>query len=64
MDESLPNQKPDSSDLRAAYAEAIRAFTLEDLRKYETPEEGFPLEDIIAEMEEIQRRHDERRAAQ
>jgi hypothetical protein len=62
MDEKHFNKYPRSTDLRAAYDEAIRAFTLSDLQKYETPEEGFPLEDIIAEMEAIQQRHDEQRA--
>jgi hypothetical protein len=53
MDENIPNQIPQPSDLRAAYEEAIRNFTLDDLRKYETPEDGFPLEDVIAEIEAI-----------
>jgi hypothetical protein len=64
MDENNPNQDPKPNDLRAAYDEAIRAFTLDDLQKYETPEEGFPLEDIIAEMEAIQRRQNDQRAGQ
>jgi hypothetical protein len=64
MNENTPNQKPYSPELRAAYDEAIRSFTLDELRKYETPEEGFPLEDILAEMEAIQKCHDERQAGQ
>jgi hypothetical protein len=64
MNENLPNQRPYPPDLRAAYEEAIRNFTLDDLRKYEIEEEGFPLEDAIAEMEEIQRRYEEKRKQQ
>ena len=62
MNDNIPNQKPYSPELRAAYDEAIRSFTLDDLRKYMTEEEGYPLEDILEEMEEIQRRHDEKKA--
>ena len=58
MDENNPNKILKPAEMRAAYDEAIRAFTLSDLQKYETPEVGFPLEEVIAEMEAIQQRHD------
>ena len=64
MNENTPNQKPCPPDLRALYEKAISEFTLDDVRKFEIEEEGFPLEDVIAEMEEIQRLHEERQKAQ
>ncbi len=61
VNENTPNQRPYSEKLRAVYAKAISEFTLDDVRKYEIEEEGFPLEDMIAEMEEIQRSYEEER---
>jgi hypothetical protein len=64
VNENTPNQRPYPPDLRAYYEWAIRNFTLDDVRKYEIQEDGIPLEDVIAEMEAIQREYEEKRKPQ
>jgi hypothetical protein len=59
MNENTPNQRPYSEKMRALYELASRMFTLDEVRKYEMEEEGFPIEDAIAEMEEIHRQAQE-----
>ncbi len=41
--------------LKTIYAKARRAFTAADLQKYTEIEEGIPFDQIIAELESIQR---------
>ena len=41
--------------LKTIYAKARKAFTAADLQKYTEIEEGIPAEQIIAEMEAIDR---------
>lgn len=50
-------QPPPQGDieLQALYAKMRRQFTAADLQKYTEIEPGIPLEDVIAEMEEIHR---------
>ena len=48
-------------DLQTIYAKARRAFTAADLQKYTEIEEGIPLEQIIAEMEVIDREETQKR---
>ena len=50
--------------LKTIYAKARRAFTAADLQKYTEIEEGIPLEQIIADMEAIQREETEKRKKQ
>jgi len=44
-----------SDSLKTIYAKARRAFTAADLQKYTEIEEGIPFDQIIAELESIQR---------
>jgi len=51
-------QQPPSQDdkeLQALYAKMRQQFTAADVQKYTEIEPGIPLEDVIAEMEEIHR---------
>ena len=43
-------------ELREAYALARASFTAEDLQKYTEVEEGVPMEEFLKELEETQRR--------
>jgi hypothetical protein len=43
-------------ELREAYALARASFTAEDLQLYTEVEEGVPMEDFLKELEETQRR--------
>lgn len=47
------NQK--DKDLKEVYAKIRREFSAADLQKYTEIEVGVPLEEVIAEMEEIHR---------
>jgi hypothetical protein len=47
--------------VRAAYARAKAAFTEADLQRYLEEEEGVPLEDVIKELEEMQRQREAQR---
>jgi hypothetical protein len=52
----------DTDDLKTIYAKARRAFTAADLQKYtEIEEPGIPMEQVIAELEAIQREEAPRR---
>jgi hypothetical protein len=53
-DEGQSPEKEDA-ELRAFYEKYRREFTAADLQKYTEIEPGIPLEQIIAEMEEIHR---------
>ena len=48
--------------LQAIYAKSRREFSAADLQKFTRIEEGICLEEVIAEMEEIQRNHRPRKA--
>jgi hypothetical protein len=56
---TAPRKKKES--LKEIYARLKREFTAADLQKYTVIEKGIPLENVIAEMEEIHRRHEARR---
>ena len=45
----------DEEEHQALYAKMRQPFTAADLQKYTEIEPGIPLEDVIAEMEEIHR---------
>ncbi len=47
-------------EIQEAYALARAAFTAEDLQRYTELDEGIPVEEVLAEMEEAQRRADQR----
>jgi hypothetical protein len=47
---------PEDKELQALYAKMRQQFTAADLQKYTEIEPGIPLENVIAEMEEIHRR--------
>lgn len=49
------SQEKEDAELRAFYEKYRHEFTAADLQKYTEIEEGIPLEQIIAEMEEIHR---------
>jgi hypothetical protein len=51
-----------AEDLKEAYALARDAFTAADLQKYTEVEEGVPLAEVLAEMEEVQKQVDQRNA--
>jgi hypothetical protein len=47
--------------LKTIYAKARKAFTAADLQKYTEIEEGIPFEQILAELEAIQRQETPKR---
>jgi hypothetical protein len=47
-------------ELKEAYALARAAFTAEDLQRFTEEEEGVPMEDVLKEMEEDQRKFDQK----
>jgi len=47
-------------ELKEAYALAKASFTAADLQLYTVDEEGVPMEDVLKEMEETQRKADEK----
>jgi hypothetical protein len=47
--------------LKTIYAKARRAFTAADLQKYTEIEEGIPVDQILAELEAIDRQDREKR---
>jgi hypothetical protein len=53
-----PAQPLSPEELRAAYEWAKKHFTAEDLQRYTVEEEGIPLEQVLAKMEEIQRQYE------
>jgi hypothetical protein len=46
-------------ELAEAYALARAAFTAEDLQRYTETDEGIPVEEVMAELEETQRQFDQ-----
>jgi hypothetical protein len=46
-------------ELKEAYALARAAFTAEDLQRYTEIDEGIPFEEVLAEMEEAQKKADQ-----
>lgn len=50
-------------ELKEAYALAKAAFTAEDLQRYTEVDEGVPMEQVLAEMEEIHRQADQEKKA-
>ena len=60
---SIPEPRELSpEELKEAYALAKAAFTADDLQRYTEVEEGVSADDVLAEMEAIQKRADERTA--
>jgi hypothetical protein len=51
-----------TKELHDLYAKMRRDFTAADLQKYTQIEEGIPLKQVIAEMEEIHRKLTRKRA--
>ena len=47
-------------ELREAYALARAAFTAGDLQRYTEIDEGVPADQVLADMEEFQKRADEK----
>jgi hypothetical protein len=57
---SLPEPREHSpEELAEAYALARAAFTAEDLQRYTETDEGVSADEVLAELEEAQRRFDE-----
>jgi hypothetical protein len=58
---SLPEFKGELSpeELKEAYALAKAAFTAEDLQRYTEVDEGVPAEEVLAELEEAQKKIDQ-----
>jgi len=52
---------PKNATLRQIYAKYRQQFTAADLQQYTEMEEGVPVEQILAEMEAIQREETQRR---
>jgi len=46
-------------ELKEAYALARASFTAADLQRYTEVEEGVPAEEVLAQMEEFQKRADQ-----
>jgi hypothetical protein len=60
---SIPEPRELSpEELKEAYALAKAAFTADDLQRYTEVEEGVSADEVLAEMEEAQKRADERTA--
>lgn len=51
----------DTDDDKAIYAKALKAFTAADLQKFTEIEPGIPAEQVVAEMEAIDREETEKR---
>jgi hypothetical protein len=49
-----------SEELKEAYALAKASFTAEDLQQYTEEEEGVLMEDVLKELEEDQRKFDQK----
>lgn len=50
-----------TDDLKTIYAKALRAFTAADLQKFTEIEPGIPAEQVLAELESIDREETEKR---
>jgi hypothetical protein len=51
----------DTDDDKAIYAKALKAFTAADLQKFTEIEPGIPAEQVVADMEAIDREETEKR---
>jgi hypothetical protein len=51
-----------AEDLAQALALANAAFTAEDLQRYTEEEDGIPMEEVLRDLEAIQRQMDQRAA--
>ncbi|HEY7423954.1 MAG TPA: hypothetical protein VH682_06880 [Gemmataceae bacterium] len=51
----------DTDDLPAIYAKLRKAFTAADLQKFTEIEPGIPMEQVLAELEAIQREETQKR---
>ncbi len=51
----------DTDDDKTIYAKALRAFTAADLQKYTEIEPGIPAEQVLAELEAMDREETEKR---
>lgn len=51
----------DTDDLPTIYAKALRAFTAADLQKFTEIEPGIPAEQVMAELDTIDREETEKR---
>ena len=49
------------ASVKAIYAAARKQFTAADLQRYTELEEGIPVEDILAQMEAVQRQETQKR---
>jgi len=54
-EKTLQPTSQDHKELQALYAKMRQQFTAADVQKYTEIEPGIPLEDVIAEMEQIHR---------
>ncbi len=52
---------PKNATMRQILAAHRKQFTAADLQKYTVIEEGVPIEKVIAQMEEIQRKYEAKR---
>ncbi|HEV3261286.1 MAG TPA: hypothetical protein VG013_30815 [Gemmataceae bacterium] len=50
-------RKDEDQELRDLYAKMRQEFTAADLQKYTEVEEGIPADEVLAEMEAIQRKY-------
>jgi hypothetical protein len=60
------SQRPKTKEekrLQAIYAQSREEFSAADLQKFTEIEEGIPLEEVIAEMEEVQRTYKAKKKA-
>jgi rRNA-processing protein FCF1 len=51
----------DTDDLKTIYAKALRAFTAADLQKFTEIEPCIPAEQVVAELEAVDREETEKR---
>lgn len=51
----------DTDDLPTIYVKALRAFTAADLQKFTENEPGIPAEQVVAELDTIDREETEKR---
>jgi hypothetical protein len=54
---------PKNATLRQIYARARAAFTAADLQKYTEIEEGIPMEQVLAELDKVNRRYSRKKKA-
>ena len=59
LDVTIEPAAVDEEEVKQAYALARAAFTIEDLLRYTEVHIDLPAEQVLNEMEEAQKRHDE-----